>query len=296
MLENREAPAQAATAYARTLVGELLAVWCDVAGERFSGTLADVKRHAELCQKTGLTRDALLLYFDLLAAEQRFRLRGDHDLSRSNDERSWLAARVSSFTRELHRLCLERLSTPSELERRRIVHIASWSSIAALLVTLSIWFYWTNRPFRAVPQSTIGKPGAILATYYNDIELKKPVTSRRVPLVYVNAYGSPLRGINADRFSIRFSGFVFFPKSGRTTLCIENDDGARVYLHEIRVIDDWHGHPRKQNCKRINVEKGWHPLRIDFFEHSGPAWLRLTVGPSPKQQQLVPASHLCCRQ
>ncbi|MCA9522230.1 MAG: hypothetical protein KC609_14720 [Myxococcales bacterium] len=295
MLANREAPDLPATTYARTLVGELLATWCEIWGERFDGRLGDLKRQNELTTKTGLSSNAVVLYFDLVAAEYRFRLRGEEDLALSADERRWLSERVTSFTAELRRLCIERLSTSKELARRRQLQIAGWSFAAALVVAGAVYLYIASRPLKAVPASAVGKPGAILATYYNDTELKKLALSRYVNSIFVHAYGSPLRGVNADRFSIRYSGFLYFPTSGRTTLCVENDDGARVFLHDKKVIDDWKLHPKKQNCKRINVEKGWHPLRVEFFDQTARAWLRLTRGESKTKQQVIPAAHLCCQ-
>lgn len=152
-----------------------------------------------------------------------------------------------------------------------------------------------KRVFNAINPSRIGRPGAIQASYYNDSAFRALVTKRSVPSIHVNSYGSPFPGVRADHFSIRFEGYLYFTTGGKITLCTENDDGVRVFLHGTTVIEDWRVHTKKKNCVQINVQKGWHPLRVDFFDRTGPAWLSMSTGPSEHAQYMILPSRLCCR-
>src|SRR5687768_4387689 len=49
-------------------------------------------------------------------------------------------------------------------------------------------------------------------------------------------------GVGADRFSARWTGALTPPAAGTYTFATETDDGVRVWIDDVLVIDDWRGH------------------------------------------------------
>lgn len=76
--------------------------------------------------------------------------------------------------------------------------------------------YWNNRYLEGVPALTQ------VDTPWHDFGLV-----------------SPHAAINADEFSIRWTGFVLSPVTGNVTFYILVDDGGRLWLDDELVIDQW---------------------------------------------------------
>ena len=54
-------------------------------------------------------------------------------------------------------------------------------------------------------------------------------------------------------------------------------------------------HAMKKACELVRVQKGWYPIKVDFFDEKAGARLRLLMGETQEEARLVPAKQLCCR-
>jgi beta-glucosidase len=90
--------------------------------------------------------------------------------------------------------------------------------------------------------------------------------------------GSYADGQPTDHFSARWSG-VFVPRSSDDyKFYVSADDGARLYIDDARVIDDWHNHAETLNTYAVHLDAGHaYKVRLEYFEGTGSAGVRFGV-------------------
>jgi hypothetical protein len=85
--------------------------------------------------------------------------------------------------------------------------------------------------------------------------------------------GSPMPGISSDAFMVVWSGALKPALTGTYNLYISADDGVRVYLGEVLLVDSWD----IENLRTIAVSGVTldsfisYNLRIEYFEQDGAA-------------------------
>lgn len=137
------------------------------------------------------------------------------------------------------------------------------------------------QPQPPVPQPG---PGAIpqnqwFAQYFNNTELAGgPLVTQFVPrgaypLDLDWGYGSPAPNINVDYFSARFEGSFFFD-AGDYRFFARSDDGVRLYIDNILVIDAWWDGFKEPTNTFLRVGGGNHTIRVEFYERAGTAFIR----------------------
>ncbi len=88
-----------------------------------------------------------------------------------------------------------------------------------------------------------------------------------------------------------FEGFLVAPESGTYRFHLDSDDGSRLTISGKKVLeyDGIHG-TGKEKSVQVNLEKGRHPIRLDYFQNifgfglevawSGPGFERRTLSVS----------------
>lgn len=84
-----------------------------------------------------------------------------------------------------------------------------------------------------------------------------------------------LTGERKEHFGLRFEGLVRIETTGFQRLILASDDGSRLFLHGELLIDNGGPHPRQELGRKVRLEKGLHPIRIDYFEATGDSTLEL---------------------
>ncbi|WP_345245570.1 putative Ig domain-containing protein, partial [Nibrella saemangeumensis] len=87
-----------------------------------------------------------------------------------------------------------------------------------------------------------GSGTGLTGNYYNNTSLSgTPVLSRLDPTInFFWNTDSPQPGVvNADEFSVRWTGQVEAPVSGSYSFRTNNDDGTRVWVNNQLIIDNW---------------------------------------------------------
>ncbi|MDR3689222.1 MAG: glycoside hydrolase family 3 C-terminal domain-containing protein [Fimbriimonas sp.] len=90
---------------------------------------------------------------------------------------------------------------------------------------------------------------------------------------------SPDKSIANTHFSARWTGKLVAETSGDYTISLTSDDGARMWINGVKVIDDWNVHAAKMDEAKIHVEAG-QPVdfKIEYFQEAGDAVLQLGWG------------------
>lgn len=106
------------------------------------------------------------------------------------------------------------------------------------------------------------------ATYYNSPDLSgTPVTTQTgLSQIYFNyGAGSPVPGVNADNFTIRFEGTQTF-QQGTYEFVVASDDGVRVFIDNVLVLDRFIGRVFTTDRFQQTLTAGPHNIRVEYLE------------------------------
>jgi beta-glucosidase len=106
------------------------------------------------------------------------------------------------------------------------------------------------------------------AEYFNNMELRgAPVFVRTEPNLNFNTGGSPYPSVNADFFSVRWTGRIRSPVTGKVTLSITTGDGVRFYFNGKKLIESWEDRYSTTDCFTVDLVEGReYDLTVEMFE------------------------------
>lgn len=116
------------------------------------------------------------------------------------------------------------------------------------------------------------------AEYFNNTTLTEPPALARTesPIDFDWGLGSPHAAINADNFSARWTKTIQ-PPSGTYRFTTTTDDGVRLYLDGVPIIDQWVDQAGTSYSAVRTLDGGPHELRMEYYEHEGGAEARLRI-------------------
>ena len=111
-----------------------------------------------------------------------------------------------------------------------------------------------------------------------DSQINFPVTSGTFP-------GIP----DSNVFAVRWTGQIRIDSPGLTQFFLGSDDGSRLFIDNQLVIDNGGLHPFIEASGSIDLEAGFHDIRVEMFENFGAAAAVLSWDPADTtSKQLVP--------
>jgi beta-glucosidase len=102
-------------------------------------------------------------------------------------------------------------------------------------------------------------------------------------------YG-PAAGMDADFYSVRWSGKLTAPVTGKYNIGIEGNDGFRLYLNNKLIIDHWEKLSYRSVLGDYTFEKGrLYDIKVEFYEPKGNATVKLVwnIGVNNPWQQKI---------
>ena len=108
------------------------------------------------------------------------------------------------------------------------------------------------------------------ADYYDGREFDKLVVSRRDAVIDFDWHGArPVAGLKPEDFSVRWTGWLVPPTTGRYVLHISVEDGIRLWLNDQLLLDDWRGHALSYYQVEVDLKAGEpYALRVDYCQYS----------------------------
>jgi len=104
--------------------------------------------------------------------------------------------------------------------------------------------------------------------------------------------GSPISGIS-DYFSVQWRGQIVPPYTASYTFSVEADDGIRLFIDNELIIDHWEDQEGQRRVGRIDMVAGRHyDIRLEYYERTGNARVRLEWSSSYFLRQVIPSTHL----
>jgi hypothetical protein len=166
-----------------------------------------------------------------------------------------------------------------------------WKSGATGNVTTDDWCVSVTPPVTTSPCM-----GGLQASYYNNTTLSgAPVVSRIDPTVNFDwGSGSPAATINVDQFSVRWTGQLYAPVTGVYNFTATVDDGFRLYVGGILLVDKWFDQAPTTYTQAANLTAGnTYDVRIEYYENTGGAVAKFGWSYPGVAAQPVPSTYLC---
>ncbi|HEY0109723.1 MAG TPA: PA14 domain-containing protein, partial [Fibrella sp.] len=167
----------------------------------------------------------------------------------------------------------------------------SGPGIAKQIIPASAFFRVSNSTAPNVSTGT-----GLLGEYFNNKTLTAPSLLSRIDAVVDFDWGnnSPAPGMNVDNFSVRWSGFVEAPVSGNYVFTTIADDGVRLWVNGVQVINDWLDHAATTtSSSSIALVAGQkYSIRMEYYESVGGTAARLHWTYPGQVRQAIPQVRL----
>ncbi|HET6568015.1 MAG TPA: PA14 domain-containing protein, partial [Rhodothermales bacterium] len=137
-------------------------------------------------------------------------------------------------------------------------------------------------------------PIGLRADYYNGPEFTGISYTRIDPTIDFDwGEGGPIPGVQADNFSVRWTGQLKTDVSGVYTFYATADDGVRLWVNSEQVIDRWIDQSPTEYSGTIQLKAGQrYNVKMEYFEHGGGAVAKLNWAPPGRARSPIPQSHL----
>ena len=92
-----------------------------------------------------------------------------------------------------------------------------------------------------------------------------------------------------DNWSARFTTTLTIATEGEYTFYFQSDDGARMWVGDQQIVDDWVPRSNLISEAKINLTAGEHAVRCEYFERGGSAQAHVRWSGPGIEEQVIPA-------
>ena len=105
--------------------------------------------------------------------------------------------------------------------------------------------------------------------------------------------GSPDDSIDSETFSISWKGGVTVPQDGEYTFYTRSDDGVRLYVNDMLIIDKWIGQSLTEHNGKVYLHAGKvYPIRLEYYDNTGSAAMHLLWSGPGISKRVIPSQYL----
>nr|WP_214460567.1 alkaline phosphatase family protein [Flavihumibacter fluvii] len=98
---------------------------------------------------------------------------------------------------------------------------------------------------------------------------------------------------NADaNFGLVFSGYLEIDQPGKYTFYLQSDDGSNLYIDNKEVVNNDGSHGVIEAGGAVQLEKGKHAIRVEYFNGFGGFWLDAFYQGPELSRQIIPVNKL----
>jgi hypothetical protein len=130
--------------------------------------------------------------------------------------------------------------------------------------------------------------------YYNNADFTGTRVTRTDPLINFSwVTGTPIGGIQEDTFSVRWTGTIDVPSTETYTFFTTSDDGARLWVNNQQLVNDWTNHGATENSGTITLTGGQtYSIKMEYYDNVGSATAKLSWSSPTIAKALVPTTRL----
>jgi hypothetical protein len=143
--------------------------------------------------------------------------------------------------------------------------------------------------------SVVGIDNGLRGEYFNNMILSGTPALTRTDAKVEFDWGTerPDASINSDNFSVRWSGQIQALHSQYYTFTTRSDDGIRLWVNGVQIIDNWSDHGAVDNIGGITLAAGVkYDIVLEYYENGGDAVSQLSWSDSNQPLQIIPTSQL----
>lgn len=141
-----------------------------------------------------------------------------------------------------------------------------------------------KQPAHVVP----GKPGIAVTAFSGDIvTLDSFKTLRKGASFILDSISIPEIAAK-DTFGLQFDGFIKIAEDGLYTFYLASDDGSCLWVADSLIVNADGIHGPSEESGTIGLAKGYHPLRLQYFERFHGESLILKFSGPGIRKKLVP--------
>lgn len=86
---------------------------------------------------------------------------------------------------------------------------------------------------------------------------------------------------DTDGYIIYFKGILQVANTGAFTFSARSDDGSRIYIDDVLVVDNWFDQPATTRSGSVNLAKGEHKIEFFYYENGGNVFMEFYWGVNP---------------
>lgn len=191
---------------------------------------------------------------------------------------------IENFLAKARKFVRKTLRTRQEVKKRsfaRKLIMTTTAFIAAAVVLVIVILY------------LLSLKNGLTGSYFSGQNFEKIIKTRRNKKIDFDWGPGNIINNHADFVSIRWTGKIKAPKSGKYTFITRSDDGARLWIDNKLLIDDWKPHAEEEHRARISLKKGFHDIKVEYFDAEIMATMKLLwIIPGTQRTKIVSPSHL----
>lgn len=148
-------------------------------------------------------------------------------------------------------------------------------------ITYSKGIDWNVKDFLTVPAEVLSSENkkGLKGSYFSDSELKgKPEFEKQDEQLNFKwtLYSPNPEKLQPDNYSVRWTGKLEAPKSGKYQLGLRGNDGFRLFLNGSLLIDNWEKLSYSTKTVEVDFNKGQkYDIVVEFHENRGEANIEL---------------------
>lgn len=172
----------------------------------------------------------------------------------------------------------------------------SWSSTSQVhevvpksVLTPLAQEFGTNKTEQTVSAASVNQSAA-QAQYFSGRNFDTLLLTRSDREINFDWSGSsPDGSVPSDNFTARWTGTVIPPTDGNYTFYSLSDDGVKVWVNDLLVINNWSDHPLTENIGILNLSAGKpYSVKVEYYENSGQSTMMLLWSAENLPKQVVP--------
>jgi len=130
----------------------------------------------------------------------------------------------------------------------------------------------------ALPSQRVVADGGWYAEFFDNKTLSgSPIYTWTAPWIGSDwGIGAPAPGLSTEHFSIRWTRSLRLTDDGTYQFCTMADDGVRIWVDNVLVLDEWHSNNGTAYCgSQRELSKGTHEIRVEYYEDGGSALIHV---------------------
>lgn len=138
----------------------------------------------------------------------------------------------------------------------------------------------TTNDYTVIPSAQLNYNGSegLQAEYFTNVTLNGVASKTRIDktIDFRWTLFAPDPSVAVDFYSVRWTGKLMAPATGKYKIGLEGNDGYRLYINHKLIIDNWKKQTYHTSVADYSFEKGKnYDIRIEFFEANGNATIKL---------------------